>query len=83
MFVRIEELERIIRFLEVEIHEASPHSRIRKGHIESFVRDTAEVVGRVEGGNGSVPLQNYRLDTLEADLKRIYQRFVKFQENNA
>ncbi|KAF4691794.1 H(+)-transporting V0 sector ATPase subunit a [Perkinsus olseni] len=59
---RIEELERIIRFLEAEIEEAAPHTRIRKGHIDAFLMDTAD---------------NYRLDTLEADLKRLYQRFVE------
>ncbi|KAF4677828.1 H(+)-transporting V0 sector ATPase subunit a [Perkinsus chesapeaki] len=65
---RIEELERIIRFLEAEIETAAPHTKIRKGHINTFLMETAD---------------SYRLDTVEVDLKRIYKRFVKFQENNA
>lgn len=63
---RIDEMERILRFLLDELTRV-PGATVIKNQVDSFLDNTNE----------------YKLDEIEKDLKRIYKDFVQFKENNS
>ncbi|CEM27242.1 unnamed protein product [Vitrella brassicaformis CCMP3155] len=63
---RLEEMERILRFLHEEI--ARHEFNVTKGSVEAFLESDTET---------------YQLDQVEDSLKRLYEQFSRFKENNS
>jgi len=63
---RIDEMERILRFLMDELAKI-PGATITKNNLENFLEND----------------DAYKLDSVEAELKKLYVQFRDFQENNA
>lgn len=61
---RIEEMERILRFL---VEQLIIEEDIEKNHVAEFLEYD----------------HYYKMETVEAELSRSYQTFIRFQENNA
>ncbi|EEQ98629.1 vacuolar proton translocating ATPase 116 kDa subunit A isoform, putative [Perkinsus marinus ATCC 50983] len=62
---RIEEMERMVRFLSKEV-ENMPNVEVSKNRIDDFLDHDDE----------------FTLDSLEAEVKRVYERFCRFHSNN-
>eukprot|EP01071_Lankesteria_metandrocarpae_P007374 Lankesteria_metandrocarpae@DN4661_c0_g1_i1.p1 len=62
---RIDEMERVLRFLFEEINKL-PGATIVGNHVESFLNSDDQ----------------YKLDSVEAGLQKLYGQFVKFRSNN-
>lgn len=63
---RIDELERILRFLTDELHRVPDCSEVIDGNVEEFLTHA----------------EDYKLDEVEAMLKQTHQDFMQFKENN-
>jgi len=61
---RVDELERILRFLYDEIGKLG--AKVESGHIENFLAND----------------ETYQLDRVEMQLKKLYEQFTKFRDNN-
>jgi len=64
---RVDEMERILRFLFDELDRVPHHDEVIQNNITSFL-DNAD---------------KYKLDEVEARLKQIHRDFIQFKENNA
>jgi len=65
---RIDEMERILRFVSEEIGKMEGKTVI-KNHVNEFLAADGQ--------------ESYKLDTVEGELQTLYQHFMKFKENNA
>lgn len=63
---RIDEMERILRFLGDEISRI-PEAHVEKDNLEDFLAHS----------------NDYKLEDIEVSLKRSYNDFVQFKENNS
>merc|ERR1719287_312954 len=63
---RIDEMERILRFLGDEVGRI-PAAHVEKDNLDDFLAHS----------------DDYKLDDVEANLKRLYGDFVQFKENNS
>eukprot|EP00920_Eleutheroschizon_duboscqi_P031262 GHVT01075557.1.p1 GENE.GHVT01075557.1~~GHVT01075557.1.p1 ORF type:complete len:1038 (-),score=213.86 GHVT01075557.1:937-4050(-) len=78
---RLDEMERILRFLELEISKL-PRATIVRGPQSAVVFIDGRR-GSSSGGVAATSPASYTLDAVEVQLRRLYDQFVQFKTNNA